>query len=276
MSRSQLTTKEGKKQAAAAAKRHDELVKKAERALKTKAVNHKETARGLLQAAIKEQRAPATILLLATLQYDMNRFADAATSAELVLRSGPGASQQRDAEALLARIGGSRKSKEPQTPTSAIDGLLDSVLGGSTPQRRFASDPWAPSTDLPPSQPSTEALSSVDALFGGASARTPPQQRSNPFGDEESCGSAAANPFGGESDPTPFDDEEGSEWEGGEVTTLALRPGDDAGEEHIEDPLEVALSSLSKIATRVEELALAGPESEGELLQLVRALAKLH
>ena len=276
MSRSQLTTKEGKKQAAAAAKRHDELVKKAERALKTKAVNHKETARGLLQAAIKEQRAPATILLLANLQYDMNRFADAATSAELVLRSGPGASQQRDAEALLARIGGSRKSKEPQTPTSAIDGLLDSVLGGSTPQRRCASDPWAPS--LPPSQPSTEALSSVDALFGGASARTPPQQRSNPFGDEESCGSAASNPFGGESDPTPFDEEEGSEWEGGEgdVTTLALRPGDDAGEEHIEDPLEVALSSLSKIATRVEELALAGPESEGELLQLVRALAKLH
>ena len=262
MSRSQLTTKEGKKQAAAAAKRHDELVKKAERALKTKAVNHKETARGLLQAAIKEQRAPATILLLANLQYDMNRFADAATSAELVLRSGPGASQQRDAEALLARIGGSRKSKEPQTPTSAIDGLLDSVLGGSTPQGRCASDPWAPS--LPPSQPSTEALSSVDALFGGASARTPPQQRSNPFG--------------GESDPTPFDEEEGSEWEGGEggVTTLALRPGDDAGEEHIEDPLEVALSSLSKIATRVEELALAGPESEGELLQLVRALAKLH
>jgi hypothetical protein len=194
-----LDREKGKK----TAKRHAELVKQADKLLKG---GSREAALKILQEAFKCKKVAETLLKIAELQYQLDRYTAAVTSANLLISSQPSPSLLAAAQAVVQRCGTQAKLDE-EAPAPPIDGHLDMVLSRSTavsavprnariathPATRVETDPWA--SDTPTSNattpvvqrsPSKEAISMIDALF----ARAPPALPSRPAAIV-----AAANPF---------------------------------------------------------------------------------
>lgn len=282
--------------AAASLKRHNALVKSADKVLKKRG-GSKVSALQLLLAAFEEAHLITTLLRIAELQYQLNRFVDAAASAEKAIRSQPSAEHRAAAEAIMTRCG-TQSRLDAKSDLSSIHIHLDAVLGGiaAAPQLSVSAPP-------PPvvGRPSEEAMHKADTLFFGAARSAPPQLRAprtaaNPFGHEPSTalvcpGAAAPKAAGANPFEAAAEEEEAStalvcsgvhaevqtsptgptEAVGGEpCTALAVVDGLDEGQ-----LLAAALQSLQAIASRVEEL-FTHPEGAGELRSLVRDLAQLH
>jgi hypothetical protein len=203
-----------KAQKKAAAKRHAELVKQADKTLKKG--GSRETALKLLQEAFKQQRTPETLLKIAELQYQLDRYAAAVTSANTLILSQPNATILAAAQAVVKRCGVQAKIDEkaaapPIAPhlndqlhksTAASPAPRDPWVAAMTAPRVETNNPWAshtsPSTAIAPAvnrSPSKEAISKADALFARAlpapkPATTPPRQTAivpaaNPFAPKE-------------------------------------------------------------------------------------------
>mmetsp|Transcript_15206 Transcript_15206/g.42402 ORF Transcript_15206/g.42402 Transcript_15206/m.42402 type:complete len:407 (+) Transcript_15206:108-1328(+) len=219
-----LRAKSEREAAAAALKRHNELVKQADKLLKKKG-GSREAALHLLQEAFKLQHSPSTLLKVAELQYQLDRFAAAAANAELLVRSQPSAAHLAQAEILLRKCGPQaeihRKSADVM---NAIDGHLDAVLSLSTTQlpgagdpwescaisTGGATDPWSSHEDRVERVPSTDVISKADALFMNKTPTQPSytavtKPSGNSFTPDDSSAASlhqppACNPF----DPDPI------------------------------------------------------------------------
>jgi len=307
-----LQAKNERDRAAACAKRHNELVKQAEKMVKKKGAS-RESALQLFEAAYKEQHVATTLLRVAELQYEVGRLADAASSADRVIRSQPSPNHLAAAQAIVKRTG--MEPRNDWRPAGNITGHLDAVLHGSTGVAPTPTDPWAAApaasrvgTDpwAAQVQPTTthsarsadpatgrgrgaDAISQADALFGrpaAAPAAPPPAAAGagNPFAMAEPADEPAARPCTLASAATPFTLAAGLEEASSDAATDVVSSGEEEEERSSalvlvlsgDDLLAAALEALSSIAARVEELAAAGTEAEPELRSLTRRLARLH
>ena len=309
-----LQAKDERDRACAAAKRHNELVKQAEKIMKKKGGSI-HSALLLFEAAFKEKHTPSTLLRVAELQYELNRFAEAADTADRVIRSQPSsAAHLAAAQAIVRKSGGVALRRQLTLTAQPIDGHLDAVLHGSTsiapapmdpwaaaapPPGRVATDPWASdvpaATSRPPPPPAAtpvppvatqrrdaDAISKADALFWRAAAPSPVAAGGgNPFAAEEATrGPARSDALGTALGAAGSGSEESPSEAETEAVSSAVEEEGERSSALVrvlssEELLGEALEALSRVAARVDDLAAAGPDAEAELRKFTRKLTKL-
>lgn len=287
-------------QAKRAAKRHAELVKQSDKILKKKG-GSREAALKLLQEAFKQQRAPETLLRIAELQYQLDRYTAAVASANLLISSQPSPMLMAAAQAVVQRCGTQAKLDE-MAPAPPIESHLDMVLEKSTAASpvprdmrvaasaapRVDTNPWA--SDIPASKatmptgqrsPSKEAVSKADALFARALPAPPSRPTAivaaaNPFGSDETASGLPSSalpprdPVSPAAASNPFTDESSTSLVVASSLAIATQPENAENNPFADEPSnavtstapgEEAESSTSLVVAKSSALSLQPDES---------------